>query len=200
MIRVIAGKFKSRQLRTLPGDAIRPTSDRLKETLFDVLQTEIEGRKFLDCYAGTGSIGIEALSRGASYVAFIESSARAARVLRENLRQLGLFPSAQCLLLNKPVEEGLKIMEKAELKFDIVFLDPPYAAAEEYPMVLRKLCAYGILEDQAIVMAEHSKKIAVAAETAGLTRVREVKQGDSILTFYRELDYAKTRRDLSGIL
>jgi 16S rRNA (guanine966-N2)-methyltransferase len=200
MVRVIAGKFKSRQLRTLPGGATRPTSDRLKETLFNLLQTEIDGRKFLDCYAGSGSIGIEALSRGAGYVAFIESSAHAARVIRENLGRLGLIPSAQCLLLNKLVEAGLKILQKAELKFDIVFLDPPYTATEEYPMVLKKLCTYGVLADQAIVVAEHSKQVTVAAETAGLARVREVKQGDSVLTFYRELDYAKSRRDLSGIL
>jgi 16S rRNA (guanine966-N2)-methyltransferase len=199
MVRVIAGKFRSRQLRTLPGAATRPTSDRLKETLFNLLQTEIESRKFLDCYAGSGSIGIEALSRGAGYVAFIESSARAARVIGENLGRLGVIPSAQCLLLNNVVEAGLKILQKAELKFDIVFLDPPYAAIEEYPMVLKRLCTYGILKDQAIVVAQHSKQVTVAGETAGLARVREVKQGDSILTFYRKLDYAKTRRDLSGI-
>ncbi len=200
MVRVIAGKFKSRQLRTLPGDATRPTSDRLKETLFNLLQTEIEGGKFLDCYAGNGSIGIEAFSRGAGYVAFIESSARAAKVIGENLGRLGLIPSVHYLMLNKLVETGLKILQKAELKFDIVFLDPPYNATEEYPMVLEKLCRYGLLEDQAIVVAEHAKRVTLAAETAGLARAREVKQGDSVLTFYRELDHAKSRRNLSGVL
>jgi 16S rRNA (guanine966-N2)-methyltransferase len=199
MVRVIAGTFKSRQLRTLPGAATRPTSDRLKETLFNLLQTEIEGRKFLDCYAGSGSIGIEALSRGAGFVAFIESSARAARVIGENLGRLGLLPSTHLLLLNKPVEAGLRILQQAGLKFDIVFLDPPYAATEEYPKVLKQLSRYDILEEQAIAVAEHSKHVTLTAETAGLARVREVKQGDSVLSFYRELEYAKGHRYLSGI-
>jgi len=199
MVRVIAGKLKSRQLKTLPGSATRPTSDRLKETLFNLLQTEIKGRKFLDCYAGSGSIGIEAFSRGAGYVAFVESSARAAKVIRENLGRLGLLTSAHCLLLHERVEAGLKILQKAELKFDIVFLDPPYTATEEYPTVLKKLCGYGLLEDQAVVVAEHAKQVTLAAETGGLSRVREVKQGDSVLAFYRELDHAKSRRNLSGI-
>jgi 16S rRNA (guanine(966)-N(2))-methyltransferase RsmD len=185
MVRVIAGTFKSRLLETLEGKTTRPTSDRLKETLFNLLQARLEGRRFLDCFAGSGSIGIEALSRGASYVAFIESSPRASRVIRGNLERLG-FTSKTYVLLNQPVENALKILQQSTSKFDIVFLDPPYAAAEQYPKVLEKLQQYKILNDEAIVIAEHSKHLTLTPEAAGLTRVRELKQGDSGLSIYCE--------------
>jgi 16S rRNA (guanine(966)-N(2))-methyltransferase RsmD len=184
MVRVIAGAFKSRLLKTLEGKLTRPTSDRLKETLFNLLQTQLKGRRFLDCFAGSGSIGIEALSRGASYAAFIESSPRASKVIRENLERLGLVLSRDYILLNQAVENGLKILQQAGSKFDIVFLDPPYAAAEQYPKVLEKLQHYKILNDEAVVIAEHSKHLTLVSEAAGLTRVRELKQGDSVLSVY----------------
>ena len=186
MVRVIAGTFKSRLLKTREGKATRPTSDRLKETLFNLLQARLKGRRFLDCFAGSGSIGIEALSRGASHVAFIESSPRASRVISENLERLGLTPSQNYLLLNQTVENALKILQQAGSKFDIVFLDPPYAAAEQYPKVLEKLQQCKILNDEAIVIAEHSKHLTLTPEAACLTRVRELKQGDSMLSIYCE--------------
>lgn len=187
MVRVIAGKFKSRRLRTVQGNATRPTSDRLKETLFNLLQAKIEGSQFLDCFAGCGNIGIEALSRGARFVAFIESSPRASSIIRENIERLRLSSYSDYRLLNNAVETGLKILRQAGLKFDIVFLDPPYAAASEYPKVLEAL-QQRVLDDEALIIAEHSKQLKLANKIGDLVRVRQVRQGDSVLSIYRLVD------------
>src|SRR5215510_10555153 len=185
MVRVIAGTLKSRLLKTVSGNATRPTSDRLKETLFNLLQTKIVGSRFLDCFAGGGSIGIEAISRGAHFVAFIESSPHASKIIRENIASLGLSSSKRYSLLNKTVEAGLKILQRTGAKFDIVFLDPPYEAASEYPRVLEALQQYQIIEDEASIIAEHSKHSKLANQIGDLVRVRQVNQGDSVLSIYR---------------
>ena len=105
MVRVIAGEFKSRKLKTLDGQATRPTSDRLKETLFNLVQSRIAGSAFLDCFAGNGSIGIEALSRGAGFVVFVEESPRAVKVIRQNLTLLGEDETLRCQI-TQPASTG----------------------------------------------------------------------------------------------
>ena len=184
MVRIIAGRFKSRMLKALQGRAARPTSDRLKETVFNLIQTRIEGSRFLDCFAGTGAIGIEAISRGARSVVFIESSPHACRIIRQNMERLGLFASKDCKLLEQTVRVGLKSLQRAKMKFDIVFIDPPYAAANDYPQVLEALHQYEVLDSEAVVIVEHSKQLELADEGAGLIRTRQVKQGDSVLSIY----------------
>jgi 16S rRNA (guanine966-N2)-methyltransferase len=184
MVRVIAGEFKSRKLRTLDGRATRPTSDRLKETLFNLVQRRIAGSTFLDCFAGSGSIGIEALSRGAAFVVFVEESPRAVKVIRENLALVGEDPSPRCQILNRKAETGLKSLERTGRKFDIVFLDPPYADADQYPRVFERLQGGELLSDAALVVAEHSKFVALPAQVMDLERRREVRQGDSVLSLY----------------
>ena len=184
MVRVIAGEFKSRKLRTLDGQATRPTSDRLKETLFNLVHSRIAGTAFLDCFAGSGSIGIEALSRGAGFVVFVEESSRAVKVIRQNLALLGEGPSLRCQILRQKAEAGLKSLERTGRKFDIVFLDPPYADAEQYPRVFEQLQDCELLNDEALVVAEHSKFLALPAQMMQLERRREVRQGDSVLSLY----------------
>jgi 16S rRNA (guanine(966)-N(2))-methyltransferase RsmD len=184
MVRVIAGEFKSRKLKTLDGQATRPTSDRLKETLFNLVQSRIAASVFLDCFAGSGGVGIEALSRGAAFVTFVEASPRAVQIIRQNLALLGEAGSARCQILSQKAETGLKSLKRTGRKFDIVFLDPPYADADQYPRVFERLQNCELLNDEALVVAEHSKFLALPAQVMHLERRREVRQGDSVLSLF----------------
>ena len=173
-MRVIAGEFRSRKLKTLPGRGVRPTSDRLRETLFSVLGAEVVGKVFVDAYAWTGAVGIEALSRGAARAIFIEKNPRAMAVLRENLRALGL--EAQAQVVERPVATALKAIGG-----DIVFLDPPYDETREYEAAL------GVLGQSppVLVIAEHAVRADLETQYGELERVRILRQGDSGLSFYR---------------
>lgn len=184
MVRVIAGEFRSRKLGTLDGQATRPTSDRLKETLFNLVQSRIAGAAFLDCFAGSGSIGIEALSRGAGFVLFVEESPRAVKVIRQNLALLGEDNTARCQILGQKAQAALKSLARSGRKFDIVFLDPPYADSDQYPRVFEQLQNCELLSDEALLVAEHSKFVVLPEQVMHLERRREVRQGDSVLSLY----------------
>src|SRR5208337_4807572 len=131
-MRVIGGEFRSRRLKTLPGLALRPTPDRLRETLFDVLAPRIAGTVFLDAYAGSGAVGIEALSRGASHAIFVERHRGAVEVIRQNLKSLALDGRADVICA-----QALSALPR--YRADIVFLDPPYNLTGEYDAALRVL-------------------------------------------------------------
>ena len=184
-MRVIGGEFRSRRLKTLPGLSLRPTSDRLRETLFNILGDEVAGKVFADVYAGSGAVGIEALSRGAARAIFIENNRRAAAVLRENLEALGL--SARSRIIERPAGVALVSIE-AGIDADIVFLDPPYKEAGEYEASLNRLGSAAQDENRrtpALVVAEHSSRVDLRPAYGALHRVRVLKQGDSSLSFYR---------------
>jgi len=182
-MRVIAGKFRSRTLKTLEGSQTRPTYDRLKETLFNVLASagRVEGCAWADLFAGTGSIGIEALSRGAIAVHFAESGVRAARVLRENLAALQL----QAEVSEADAAAALRHWERDGASFDVCFLDPPYDSHGAYGEVLRTVGKGKVLREGGIVVAEHDKRFDPGEGEGALRRYRVVKQGDSALSFYR---------------
>lgn len=182
-MRVIAGSFRSRTLQAPAGLATRPTSDRLRETLFNVLAPRIEGARFLDLYAGSGAVGIEALSRGANEVCFVEKAAPAIQVLRANLARLGL---TQGLRIVSASAAGFLRNPGTSSPFDLVFLDPPYDAADEYAAILGSLGgpAFGVLAEGAIVIAEHRRKDNLDAEYGALNRTRLLQQGDAALSFY----------------
>ena len=170
-MRVIAGEFKSRKLASVPGWDVRPTPDRLRETMFSILAPVIAGAVFVDAYAGSGAVGIEAISRGASRCVFIERSPGALEVLRANVASLGLQGRANVL-------RGKAAGALAGFKADIVFLDPPYAEPEEYALAMAVLKA-------PLVVAQHASR-EVLEETYGkLARYRTVKHGDNTLSFYR---------------
>ena len=171
-MRVIGGEFRSRRLKTLPGPATRPTPDRLRETLFDVLAARVEGVVFVDAYAGTGAVGIEALSRGARHAVFLERSRAAAQVIRENVTSLGLAGRAT-------VAQGQVSQLLARYPGEIVFLDPPYDREPEYRAALESLAA-----PPPLVVAQHSKFFDLEERYGGLVRVRVLKQGDNVLSFY----------------
>src|SRR5689334_2482224 len=124
-MRVIAGEFRSRRLKSIPGAATRPTPDRLREALFSILAPRIEGTTFVDAYAGTGAVGIEALSRGAARAVFLERNRRAIGIVRENLKVLGIEARAEVVLGNASV-----LLPRYSA--DVVFLDPPYSLTHEY--------------------------------------------------------------------
>ncbi len=185
-MRVIAGTYRSRLLQSPRGDSTRPTSDRLRETLFNVLQPRIEGARFADLYAGTGAVGIEALSRGAAHVFFSENAAPALAALRANLTTLKITRSHT--LEDRGTGALLARLSKLPDPLDIVFLDPPYDAASEYESTLSYLGSTrgrASLAPDAIVIAEHSSKNKLAARYGALEHYRLLKQGDAALSFYR---------------
>jgi 16S rRNA (guanine966-N2)-methyltransferase len=184
MVRVIAGQFRSRRLKTLEGKMTRPTSDRLKETLFNLLESRIEGSCFLDCFAGSGSVGIEALSRGAGFVVLVESSAAAVKVIRHNMQLLGVESSPQFELLSQSAESAFRKLAERRKKFDIVFLDPPYADSDQYSSTLDQLQELELLNQDATVVAEHSKFFCLPEQVQTLRKFRNVRQGDSVLSLF----------------
>jgi 16S rRNA (guanine966-N2)-methyltransferase len=186
-MRVIAGEYRHRTLRSLPGLEIRPTSDRLRETLFNVLCSgdpkALAETTWLDLYAGTGAIGIEALSRGARTVHFVESSKAAADVIAGNLKTLGLVGGFQIVRLE--AAKALRQLEGARIVADFVFLDPPYSMQDEYSETLAALAESNLLGERSLAVAEHQKRFDPGEAFGGLRRYRRLVQGDAALSFYR---------------
>ena len=185
-MRIIAGKFRSRRLASLKGDEIRPTSDRLRETLFNVLTpgnpAALEGSAWLDLFAGTGAVGIEALSRGAAMVYFIDSSKDAVELIRENLQSLGVAGNFQ--VLQQKAEGAISALDRQQVRPDFIFLDPPYALRGVYETTLATLEKSPVAE-KALVIAEHERKHDLSEKFGALQRLRKLEQGDAALSFYR---------------
>lgn len=190
-MRVIAGQYRGRTLKSPPDSRTRPTSDRLRETLFNVIAPRIEDARFLDLCAGTGAVGIEALSRGASFVNFVERVHRLCGLIEENLDLCGV-PEEQTEIVKADAEEYLRRTVRADAKdwragrgpWDIVFFDPPYS--QDYLPVLR---AFGertnaLLRDDGILIVEHHHKTPLKDSVGAIRRWRILKQGDSALSFY----------------
>ena len=186
-MRVIAGTYRSRILKSLGGLALRPTSDRLRETLFNVLGHRVAYSRFIDLFAGTGAVGIEALSRGAIEVVFVENHAPAATLIRRNLESLGIRKGA--MVLATDAIQGLEKLASREKSgtflYDYVFLDPPYDAAKDYSRVLEFLGSGELLASAGILIAEHRRSFELPEEAGTLRRYRVLKQGDTALSFYR---------------
>jgi 16S rRNA (guanine(966)-N(2))-methyltransferase RsmD len=173
-MRVIGGEYRSRVLKSIPGLDTRPTPDRLRESLFNILSAEIEGATFADLYAGTGAVGIEALSRGARHAIFVEQSRAAVGVIRQNLKSLGAESRAD-------VRQGKVSAIAARIAADVVFLDPPYSAEREYTTVLEVLGASA----PRLCVVQHDVRLKLAERYGALTHTRTVRQGDNCLSFYR---------------
>jgi 16S rRNA (guanine966-N2)-methyltransferase len=184
-MRIIAGRFRSRALQSPAGEATRPTSDRLRETLFNVLAPRIRDARFLDLYAGSGAVGIEALSRGAALAVFVESAQAALAALRSNLARLEISDGFR--IHSAGVATFLRRRYAgAAPRFDLVFLDPPWDAAAEYATALGLLggVAQEILAPGAFVIAEHRRKQPLEDAYLALGRFRVLEQGDAALSFY----------------
>ncbi|MBZ2179291.1 MAG: 16S rRNA (guanine(966)-N(2))-methyltransferase RsmD [Acidobacteria bacterium] len=172
-MRVIAGEFRSRRLQSVEGTEVRPTPDRLRESLFNILQTRLAGMVFVDAYAGTGAVGLEALSRGARRVLFIERNKEALRVLFENIQSLGV--QGRTAIIKRKASEALRTIEA-----DIVFLDPPFTVPKEFDAALTAVAETAV----ALVIVQHPPRQVLADEYGPLRRSRIVKQGDNWLSFY----------------
>ena len=197
-MRVIAGTYRRRTLEAPAGLATRPTSDRLRETLFNVLAPHIQGALFLDLYAGSGAVGIEALSRGAAHVVFVERAPAAVKVLRSNLAQLPI--TEQIRIETSSVNAFLRRAASGASRFDLIFLDPPYDATAEYENTLHmlgqsapesKLQSGGqahrgniLIADGALIIVEHRRKVHLQDQYGALIRTRLLEQGDAALSFY----------------
>jgi 16S rRNA (guanine(966)-N(2))-methyltransferase RsmD len=180
-MRIIAGTLKGRRLTPPRWEGLRPTSDKLRETLFNVLGPVVEGQRVLDAYAGTGAVGIEALSRGAAHVTFVESDRRAADLIEQNLARCGVTDRYAIIR----VEFARARQRLADANFDVIFLDPPYGADE---LAEGLKTAAQLASNHTLVIAEHAKRDR-APETAGpLTLTRSLVSGDSGLAFYRVRD------------
>lgn len=186
-MRIIAGIYRSRLLKSLKGLALRPTSDRLRETLFNVIGPSIVGARFADLFAGTGAVGIEAISRGAAEVFFLEKYPPAVALIHKNLASLDITTGATVLPLDALT--GLqKIVHRAKdtsAPLDFIFLDPPYKATDDYQRVLQFLGAVPALTSDGRVIAEHSSKVELPSHIGFLVRYRVLKQGDAALSFFR---------------
>jgi 16S rRNA (guanine(966)-N(2))-methyltransferase RsmD len=175
-MRVIAGTLKGRRLDSPDWPGLRPTSDRLRETLFNILAPRIPGARFLDGYAGTGAVGIEALSRGASHVTFVEQDRRAQQLIEANLSRCGVEDRYAI------IRAGFAgVARRLTGPFEILFLDPPYGAAE----LAEALEAAGsLVAADALLIIEHARRDRAPEHAAGLSRTRQLVQGDSVLSFF----------------
>ncbi len=182
-MRVIAGTFRSRRLEEPGKLKIRPTSDRLRETLFNILGPAVADSLFIDLYTGTGAIGIEAVSRGAREVILVESDPKAARLARGNLAGLGISGGAE--LIEAEALAGLEKLAARHLVTDFIFLDPPYEKKREHVRVLEFLDASHLVAPRGLVIVEHHRKMELAERFDRLERTRVVQHGDAALSFYR---------------
>jgi 16S rRNA (guanine(966)-N(2))-methyltransferase RsmD len=181
-MRVIGGVYRSRRLPGRVPGGTRPTSDRLRETLFNILGPRVIESVFLDGYAGSGAVGIEAISRGAAFVCFVERSDRAVRAIRANLEALGV-ESGYRILTMEP-EAAFRIFDRESVRFDLVFLDPPYGNPDLPARDLARLGVNRLVNAGGQVVVEHSERSVLPARTGSLRQVRCRDQGSARLSFY----------------
>jgi 16S rRNA (guanine(966)-N(2))-methyltransferase RsmD len=180
-MRVIAGEAKGRRLKAPKGRELRPTGDRVKEALFNILPHDLSGRKVLDLFAGTGNLSLEALSRGAEEAVLVDISRDAVQVIEENVRGLGL--TARSRVLTAPVFKSVRMLARREEKFDLIFLDPPYDK-ELVGETLKAIAAEGLLAESGVVVAEHSVREKVQERYGALVLADRRRYGDTQLSFF----------------
>lgn len=178
-MRVIAGALKGRRLHTPDWPGLRPTSDRLRETLFNVLAPRIEGARVLDAFAGTGAVGIEALSRGVAHVTFVEHDARAVRLIERNASHCGLPGDGNRYAIIRA--DFAAAARRLSRDFDVLFLDPPYGQDQ---LTGSLEAASGLVGSGALLVIEHARRDEAPEHLSGLRRIRQLRSGDSTLSFY----------------
>ncbi len=183
-MRVIAGYYRGRNLKSPPSMQVRPTSDRLRETLFNVIAPRIEGARFLDLCAGSGAVGIEALSRGAEHATFVDRSRKMCALIEANLDLCGVPEDEKEVVMSEAAEFLRRAVARGDQRWDIAFFDPPYAT--DYMPVLAAFGTGTILKDDGLLVVEHHHKNELKDAAGHLRRWRILKQGDSALSFYEK--------------
>jgi 16S rRNA (guanine(966)-N(2))-methyltransferase RsmD len=181
-VRIIAGAYKGRRLATPRGDTTRPTADQVRIALLDTLMPWLPEARVLDLFAGAGGVGLEALSRGAAHVTFVERDARAMQALRANVATLGVAPATR--LVRDDVGRVVRALRRDGERFDVVFLDPPYGG-DDVTTTLDALGDAIVISDRGVVVVQHPTKRAPAATFGRLEAFRARRFGETTLTFFR---------------
>jgi len=179
-MRIISGASKGRRLVTPKSQAIRPTSDRVKESIFNLLGEEVEGKAILDLFAGTGNLGIEALSRGAKRALFVEKGRQAVRLIQRNLSQTGMREQSE--ILPKDVSRAIGILKQRGESFDLILMDPPYEKGLIQKTLL-KLQSHRIYHEDSILIIEHDRREPIPEKLEGWTLIRQRGIGDTVISF-----------------
>jgi len=182
-MRVIAGSHRGRRLSGPRGTTLRPTSDKVREALFSILGTRIPGSRFLDLYAGTGAVGIEALSRGATIATFVESDPKAVQIMRKNLTACGMLD--QAVVRVGPTQTFLRQPQSCDGPYDVLFADPPYADGDAVELVLGSW-NLGLMSSEALMIIEQDARARMPAETDCARLMRRYDYGDTALFLYRQ--------------
>lgn len=193
-MRVIAGTCKGRRLAAPKGDRlVRPTADRVKESVFSILREQVIDANFLDLCAGTGSIGIEALSRGAKHVTFLERDPRCVGIIEKNLRTCGLLTEShiRIRLLRRDAVKGISDLGKRSAVFEIIYFDPPYGVdlvegSQLYTDCLKLLAESSLLRVDGVLLVEHAKQYVTPNAVGSLRRSRQARYGDTVVSFYEK--------------
>ncbi|WP_048602540.1 16S rRNA (guanine(966)-N(2))-methyltransferase RsmD [Rubeoparvulum massiliense] len=181
-MRIIAGTYKGRPLESVSGRSTRPTSDKVKGAIFNMLGPYFSAEKVLDLYAGTGALGLEALSRGALHITFIDQDAKAIQTIKKNIQALGVEKS--CSVYRNDAQRALLFLVQQQVQFDLVFLDPPYQKQRiESDMAI--LWDHKLLSPFAVIVAEHDVGTTLQTNVAGLEIWKENTYGDTVVTIYR---------------
>ena len=181
-------------MRSLKG-GLRPTSDRMRESLFSILGSRVEGARFLDLYAGVGTVGLEALSRGAAEAVFVESHRPAARLIEENAAACGFAERA--LALATPAERGIALLRRQNRQFDLIFVDPPYGRGEAGGMLGRVAQHPELLAQAGLLIVQHSRHEELPEGVGPLVRMRQTRFGETMVDMFRRSD-AEAHRDDGG--
>ncbi|MBW5444623.1 16S rRNA (guanine(966)-N(2))-methyltransferase RsmD [Cohnella sp. CFH 77786] len=181
-MRVISGQAKGRPLKAVPGNTTRPTTDKVKEALFSMIGPYFDGERVLDLFAGTGGLGIEALSRGAGHAVFVDANPRSVEVVRRNLDAVKMAGQAE--VYRNDARKAIKALERAGVPFDLIFLDPPYAM-EDCDALLLELEERGLTADGAVAVIEHAARVDYPDRIGGFARTRLSAYGETALSIYR---------------
>jgi len=194
-VRIIAGKFRGRKLKSPPSLEVRPTLDRLRETLFNIIADRVDGAVFLDLCAGSGAVGIEALSRGAAYATFVDRSRKMCQLIRANLALCRITEEEAEVVQAEALEFVRRAIKHHSQPWDIVFFDPPYAS--NYLEVMDLLSqASDLFTESAVLIVEHHHKKDLPVEVGKMVRKRVLKQGDSALSFYIDTGSSQVRQPM----